>query len=92
MQRQRPRLKQFLIECSLPGCTKRVVKLYPTRPSARSRIHHTYCCPEHGKRHWAQLRRQQLAEERAAVPVRRSQLHRDDRAHVHTRAAEALPQ
>ena len=63
MQRQRPRLKQFLIECSLPGCTKRVVKLYPTRPSARSRIHHTYCCPEHGKRHWAQLRRQQLAED-----------------------------
>ena len=63
MQRQRPRLKQFSITCNLPDCSKPAVRLYPTRPSARSRIHHTYCCPEHGKKHWAQLRRQQLAEE-----------------------------
>ena len=63
MQRQRPRLKPFSITCSLPDCSKPAVRLYPTRPGARSRIHHTYCCPAHGKRHWAQLRRQQLAED-----------------------------
>ena len=61
MQRQRPRLKQFLVRCDLPGCTNTAVKLYPTRPSARSRIRHTYCCVAHGKRHWAQLHRQQVA-------------------------------
>ena len=61
MQRQRPRLKPFSITCSLPDCSKPAVRLYPTRPGARSRIHHTYCRPEHGKRHWAQLRREQLA-------------------------------
>ena len=60
-QRQRPRLKPFSITCSLPDCSKPAVRLYPTRPGARSRIHHTYCRPEHGKRHWAQLRREQLA-------------------------------
>ena len=65
MQRQRPRLKPFSITCSLPDCSKQAVRLYPTRPGARSRIRHTYCKPAHGKQHWAQLRRQQLAEDAA---------------------------
>ena len=63
MQRTRPRLKLFSIICSLPECGKSAVRLYPSRPGARSRINFTYCCPAHGKRHWARLRRQQIAAE-----------------------------
>ena len=61
MQRTRPRLKMFNITCCLPECGKSAVRLYPTRPGARSRIHFTYCCSAHSKRHWARLNRQRIA-------------------------------
>ena len=68
MQRTRPRLKLFSITCSLPECGKSAVRFYPTRPGARSRIRFTYCCDAHSKRHWARLRRQQIAAEDPPYP------------------------
>ena len=68
--RRHPRLKPFVIVCSLPDCRVQKTRYYPRRPSVAAKANpggRTYCSKAHAQRDWSRRRRREAAEPTACA-------------------------